>query len=362
MKQNYYTELDSLRGMAAMGVVLYHCMTPFIFWGWSCVDLFFVLSGFLITSIIFNNIDDSSFFKAFYIRRALRIWPVYFLLLLGICLVYLIAVLFFDEPLRKPTGISLYFVFLQYVDCYFVKGQESYFHYFHCFQQSWSLAVEEQFYLFWPMVFFFLRPSFIKMIVCTIIFCWLAVYMASQGFESVLLLVKSHGLLLGILLSYIAYERDQGKVTWYVKKSLWIFVLAIGIGLMLVFPYLIEGYSVSFDKDMHKHVPPYMSLAFSLVYFGIVGLCVLFAGNPYLKLLRLKPLLWLGSISYGLYMYHPVVFDSLVFIFNRYHVFNGYILLITGFLMSLLIAHLSYQFMEKKFLNMRKKYPYDAMK
>src|SRR4051794_29428646 len=79
-------ELDAVRGLAAVGVVLFHA-SPFNFTcGWSCVDLFFVLSGYLITTIICHQSKEKGFLRTFYLRRIYRIWPVYFLTLAAVLL------------------------------------------------------------------------------------------------------------------------------------------------------------------------------------------------------------------------------------------------------------------------------------
>jgi peptidoglycan/LPS O-acetylase OafA/YrhL len=75
------TQLDGLRGIAALGVVLFHCFGSAFFWMWSFVDLFFVLSGFLITGILLRRPLDGAALKNFWMRRILRIWPVYYLAL-----------------------------------------------------------------------------------------------------------------------------------------------------------------------------------------------------------------------------------------------------------------------------------------
>src|SRR3954466_11966508 len=77
-------ELDALRGLAALTIVLFHVYPHQVFMGWSAVDLFFVLSGYLITSIIINNLSNKGFLTSFYSRRILRIWPVYYLTLAAV--------------------------------------------------------------------------------------------------------------------------------------------------------------------------------------------------------------------------------------------------------------------------------------
>src|SRR5262245_4877090 len=74
-------ELDSVRGLAALAVLVYHANSAWLPFGWAAVDLFFVLSGYLITSIIVRNGDSAGFLRNFYVRRGLRTWPIYYLLI-----------------------------------------------------------------------------------------------------------------------------------------------------------------------------------------------------------------------------------------------------------------------------------------
>ncbi|MGC8644256.1 MAG: acyltransferase family protein, partial [Isosphaeraceae bacterium] len=80
-------ELDSLRGLAALAVVIFHTNSSWLPFGWAAVDLFFVLSGFLITSIILRHGGSPGFLRGFYVRRGLRTWPIYYLLIAFFCIV-----------------------------------------------------------------------------------------------------------------------------------------------------------------------------------------------------------------------------------------------------------------------------------
>src|SRR5690349_5506703 len=79
-------ELDALRTLAAAVVLLFHLHPPTFFFGWTGVDLFFVLSGYLITTIVIDHTDAPGFYYSFYMRRGLRIWPIYYLTLFGLVL------------------------------------------------------------------------------------------------------------------------------------------------------------------------------------------------------------------------------------------------------------------------------------
>ena len=136
-------ELDGLRGLACLAVLA--CHLPRGFWiGNTGVDLFFVLSGFLITRIILQKRDQANFFSRFVWRRSLRIFPPYFLLLF---LAYTLnAIRKHPEP---TTSFPLYLVYLQNVQGYWggeMPVEEL------SLGHTWTLAIEEQFYLLWPIL------------------------------------------------------------------------------------------------------------------------------------------------------------------------------------------------------------------
>jgi peptidoglycan/LPS O-acetylase OafA/YrhL len=138
--------LDGVRGLAILLVILYHCCgLPF---GWVGVDLFFVLSGFLITRILLAKQDQPDYFKNFYKNRILRIFPLYFLVL---TLYFTIEYVFY----HKNIAYSLYFFFfLQNTN--FAKTA---FENAHGLQHTWSLAIEEQFYAVFPFAVYFLNKK-----------------------------------------------------------------------------------------------------------------------------------------------------------------------------------------------------------
>ncbi|HKN20995.1 MAG TPA: acyltransferase, partial [Terracidiphilus sp.] len=145
-------ELDGLRGLAILAVVLYHCnprlQGTWIYgaslWGWAGVILFFTLSGFLITSILLTTRDQPRYFHNFHARRALRIWPVYLLLLV---VVYLNAPWFIGPSVWEAIKTAPW---LAYIFCV-----QNLFHLTlpPAIQPTWALAIEEQYYFVWaPLV------------------------------------------------------------------------------------------------------------------------------------------------------------------------------------------------------------------
>ena len=135
-------ELDSLRGLAALTIIVYHLWFMHVPQLSTAVDLFFVLSGFLITTIILDNEATEGFLVTFYVRRSLRIWPIYYLSLLA--LVLLNPFLPTPEPM---DGLPYYLTYTQKLPLYWA-GVEPPFS--SAFEHTWTLAVEEQFYLLWP--------------------------------------------------------------------------------------------------------------------------------------------------------------------------------------------------------------------
>ena len=163
--------LDGLRGLAIFGVLLFHATInhgstdPFVgalervtHCGWAGVDLFFVLSGFLITGILIDTRDSAGYFRTFYARRTLRIFPLYYATL---CVVFFVVPLFVvvDTPALKTLFRNQGWLWSYLTNIGFVVER-------HAFANAdwlwlnhfWSLAVEEQFYIVWPIVVWSLRP------------------------------------------------------------------------------------------------------------------------------------------------------------------------------------------------------------
>ena len=135
-------ELDALRGIAAVVIVIFHSNVRRFPWGWAAVDLFFVLSGFLITGIVLRHGGSRGFLSRFYIRRALRIFPAYYLVVLGLVV--------FRNMLPRPVdprGLIYELTYTQFLPYYWFAEAPRYSPYLG---HTWTLAIEEQFYLVWP--------------------------------------------------------------------------------------------------------------------------------------------------------------------------------------------------------------------
>lgn len=280
-------ELDGLRGLAVLGVVLYHCHprligTPFYrasLWGWSGVTLFFVLSGFLITSILLESRTKPHYFKNFYARRILRIWPVY-LLVLAVC--YLKSDWFVNPGANTPWwAYALFVQNLFHVTLPSAVGP------------TWSLAIEEQYYLLWaPIVRLLQRPWLLAMPL-------FAALIASPIFRlyNPTWITRTHtlthldGIAMGSLIALGIHTLSLSRRAW----------LALGLaGIVFGFPAAasIAGGTAFLDT------------ALTIGFAGalLASLAGTGSKSPLHAVLRRGPLPFYGKISYGLYMTHIFVF------------------------------------------------------
>jgi peptidoglycan/LPS O-acetylase OafA/YrhL len=291
---SYIPELDGLRGLAVLAVVLYHCHTRLtgtwiygpLLWGWAGVNLFFALSGFLITSILIEARDKPNYFRNFYARRALRIWPVYFLLLI-VC--YSVPDWFLGDTFAHQTHwktLVAYLLFIQNLRHTQLPGTLG---------PTWSLAIEEQYYVVWAPIVRFCRGRLTWLLPVIL----LGMVAASPLFRlshahflnTTHTLIHLDGIAMGSLLALGLYGLRASRRTW-----LWTGLAAAVLGFVAA-GTIFGGTS-------------FLDTGLSLGFAGVVLLAVAGTGarNPITFLLRRGPLAYYGKISYGLYMTHILVF------------------------------------------------------
>jgi peptidoglycan/LPS O-acetylase OafA/YrhL len=348
LKMRRIIELDALRGLAALAVVLYHLLPHYFFWGWAAVDLFFVLSGYLITSIILRYEGSRGFIVSFYARRSLRIWPIYFLTLF---------ILIIINPLLPRPQANLY----QALPYYLTYTQNVWFYagdagtplplYVH----TWSLAIEEQFYLLWPALLLLGGRRYLPLICC--LGLAMAVGTRAFGLHQHTLAAHSDGLVLGALLAYVLSRcrlDESGTTSLQVKFG------AVGlIGLAyLGWGFAAWGRGRLFAEE-GPHWPGLTILAINSVFFALVALVVCNSGCRALWLLRRRPLSYLGTISYGLYLYHWVVLGVISQVWEAYGT-GGRRWWIFGLqlFVSLAVAALSWRYIEAPILKLKERFGY----
>ncbi len=285
-------ELDGLRGLAVLGVIFYHCHPRLqgtwihyaSLWGWAGVNLFFVLSGFLITSILIQARGKPHYFRNFYGRRALRIWPVYILVLV---VVYLNAPWFIGPTILDAVKAAPWLAYIFFVQNLFHLNLPP------AIGPTWSLAIEQQYYLLWaPMVRFLRYPWMLAtVLVCALVGSQLLRYANLDWLNPTHTLIHLDGIACGSLLALGLYTLPLARRVW-----LWIGLNCLVLGIAAA--ATIAGGTSFLDS----------ALAIGFAGATLAAIASTGARNPFSAMLRHGPLAFYGRISYGLYMTHIAVF------------------------------------------------------
>jgi peptidoglycan/LPS O-acetylase OafA/YrhL len=350
-KQPYWPRLDGLRAFAVLAVLYTHYLPEKfwigdVYWGGLGVRLFFVLSGFLISGILLREVEKLQapgagksgkfpLIRHFYIRRYLRLSPVF--------LATLIVAAILDIPNTRET----FWWHVFYVSNFNFaihdswQGQVAHF---------WTLAVEEQFYLLWPVLVLFLSPKallrFIYLAIPAVLFYRLAARAVGVPDIAVWVLLPNSmdALCLGALLALIRHHAPWILTNWRVR-------LAGACGLMVWIGFQL----LELPDFLHRMELGHTALAlfFAWVVHGASGA----HQHRWGKLLELRPLVYLGKISYGIYVIHTFVVLPLRTLdgVGDLHpvVFAGLCTVVT-----ITLAMLSWHFLEAPINKLRKKISY----
>lgn len=387
-KAVHYPQLDGLRALAVMQVLLMHFLAAdrptdatwfvagvnMISVLGNGVHLFFVLSGFLITSILLRSRDSSNYFRAFYARRTLRIFPVYYLVLLltlGTLSVLVLTGVAVSDEAREAFN-NQWWLWL-YVSN-FSQGIAGIDHSFAGLQfgHFWTLAVEEQFYLVWPLIIFIL-PRRIVAFVCVL--ACIALPIARRIFSDGETIVPMYvlnldGLFLGGLLA-IAWERISSSIR--LRRGL--YVVACLAALCYATSFLTTGMAragvlPSIVGPISRLPWPDPTTCLVLAYAGLVHFAITTkAQNPIRKILEIRPLTFIGKISYGLYVYH-YLFIVYYFMFARELTsrlpfpvaIDWMIHLLIATTLSIATASISWFLFEQPILRLKSRFSYRAAK
>jgi peptidoglycan/LPS O-acetylase OafA/YrhL len=289
---SYIPELQGLRGLAVLSVVFYHCHprlagTPFYYvslWGWAGVNLFFVLSGFLITSILVEARNKPHYFRNFYGRRALRIWPVYVLVLV-VC--YLNAQWFIGPTIWSAVKAAPWLAYIFFVQNLFHLALPP------AISPTWSLAIEEQYYFLWaPLVRFLRRPWMLaSVLTCALIGSPLFRLAHVTWMTPTHTLIHLDGIAMGSLLAL-------GLYTIQLTRRVWVLIGLSALVLGIAAAATVAGGTAFLDS------------ALGVAFAGAVLASIASTGsrNALNAILRRGPLAFYGRISYGLYMIHIMIF------------------------------------------------------
>lgn len=360
-EKTYFENLDGLRAIAAIAVMLYHITSYLPFpdtqlgeylscylgfngsGGYFGVVFFFILSGFLITYLLFEERENSGKIRlrAFYMRRLLRIWPLYYLSLL---------VGFYFYPLLDHTHVetaSLY---------YYALFAANFDHIWNgtttlgILGVQWSVAVEEQFYLLWPLLFL-IRKSWVQCGLFILITLFSEIFYLNQsewelGYFHFFAAIRF--LSFGAIVGYLAFYKLHW-ITWVfmrIPKQM-IFVV---YGLALSFLFMRKTW-ISQDE--------FSLLTIDLVilfFFAFVILEQCYSKRSVFKMSRSKMLGWVGRRSYGVYLMHMMSLYFVVKGMEWLGVYDFWLVAIGTVALTLLGSHLSFVYFEGYFLKLKTRF------
>jgi peptidoglycan/LPS O-acetylase OafA/YrhL len=369
--------LDSLRGITILWTLFYHfnyihggvnvLEKGYIAWalmGVAAIDVFFVISGFLITGILLDSKESPTFYRTFYSRRALRIFPLYYAFLIAWFIV--MPAVLGDPNVGRPFGIEAwYWLYGQNILISTVAPHVLPPRTYHL----WSLALEEQFYLTWPLAVGLLNRANLKKLCIGLIIIapiyrtvlWLAGVNYEIGFF--ILPGRADTLAVGCLLAIIAREPGGFQRARRFAKPGMIVGMAVIVATMIV------------TGGFYPQVPFIRTVGMTFSALAAVSVTILTVALPPTSLLsrmiNLKALLYVGAISYGVYVFHwPVEFlanrwgftiDSVSGQFaNRMAGQAAYSLTLVA--ITLVLSAASWHLFEKPILGLRKYLPYETSK
>ena len=341
-KKLYFPNLNGLRFLAAFSVMVYHFFGAKVLYGHYGVVLFFVLSGFLITFLLLEEVDRASSIsiRKFYARRILRIWPLYFFILL-LTTLFLYSTSNLDDSYTQALPYYLFFVpnlglVMDYKIMYAVI--------------LWSVGAEEQFYLLWPWIISKINLKNLLAVFLTIIMFWsfgpYCIDYINHNYLSDLEPIRVSAIFLGRM--GFGAMATGAIVAWtsryYPKKLQYIFHPLFQISVLMVTFTLWIG-----DLLPHK---PIIDQIYSILFAIIIANLAL---NPNVIFsLENKILNSLGKISFGLYVYHTLIFkitDGLVQEIG--FECSKLMLFIYSVVLTITVSYLSFNYLESPFLKLK---------
>jgi len=349
---NHVKSLDGLRGIAVSLVVLFHfgIFSP----GWVGVQIFFVLSGYLITSILLRENERSlgEYMGRFYWRRSLRIFPLYFIYLAACCAAYIST--------GEPKSFASDWPFLATYTANFGRLRESDIG--PAFVHLWSLAVEEQFYLLWPLLVYFLPLSRFKQVVAALLILGplirLGLYFAFRGHDAEWIGRNIYGLPIS---QFDAFAAGAAVVLWKLDRlrnaGRWLIAGIVVLGICGFAVLLHDHYFYKSAAKASLGYSMYLLSCWGFVWgYSLLNLVsalgIACALQSKLGFLENFALVRVGVISYGIYVYHVPL---------------GLILHNAGFSASLefllyvplvlLVSELSFRLIETPFLGLKDRWP-----
>ncbi len=345
---NYFTSLDGLRFLCILPVIFQHSINfdndhPRILeLGFLGVDFFFVISGFLIVTLILREKDSTNdiSLKKFYMRRTLRIFPLYY----GVILGYLVFYGFVSKNSELGQQfLSEIWVYLTYTANFFPVT----------FDVVWSLATEEQFYLIWPAL-----EKYFKKWILPILFVLLLINQMinfPEGREWLqanwgvvvpnlsIMNVTCTPILLGVLIAHMLNNKTSFEILAFITayRVMPFIYLAVLVFFMVTAPVDISGIT---------------RLLIQITMALLLVSCVVRQDHFLEFFLSFKPVQYIGSISYGMYLFHIICLAVAFKVLDIYGLGKEWPVFFLGTTLTIIVAGLSFKFYEKPFLNLKKRF------
>ncbi len=355
----YFPQLDAIRGLSFLAVFFFHAFHPQFDSGFLgrmlqyfyndlflSIDVFFILSSFLLTWLGINEykVKGNFSFINYFIRRALRIWPLYYILMIFSFLLLPYVATRLNVPVTLPP--SSYYIF--FVSNFYLEGHVYFLRFL------WTLSVEEQFYLVWGLCMLLLQRHIVG---CVLVFLGVSIAytvyaITHQVHYDYHTLTYLFDFAVGILAAFIL-QKGKWIVPFFknisIKKAL---VFFMSLPLIFVSLFLITDCSPAY-------VAPWTDLLGRYIFIIYVALFIIEQMVNERSLLPLRSnrvLIYTGKISYGLYCFHGIVLTFGAVVLQKLHLVLPHILQAFLFLLiNFIIASVSYRFIESPFLRLKDK-------
>jgi peptidoglycan/LPS O-acetylase OafA/YrhL len=360
-KGHYISYLDSVRSFAILSVLAVHAGVPGFECGWLGVDLFFALSGFLITTLLLNEWRETGdvALGMFWIRRFLRLMPAYYLYIFCVT----VAIWWWPESKVSVHGgwtpkeftLSLWAYFINFAPMGGIwNGQGATLH-------LWSLAIEEQYYIFWPVcLFLLLRYSKHRLLISWALFTAVLIYFAvfaTVQERATMLYARGFSLFLASAIAVSLHQcKFENRVPRLIQNQASNLLTLSALLTLIVF--MVASLQILSEAEIrHFLLPPlvlcYVASIAGLWYGSVSGIWKFLLSRPVL--------IYVGKISYGIYLYHEIVRIFIWWVTGSS--FRGYprmlaygVRLALYVTLSVIVAGASYRFLERPFLELKKRF------
>tara|TARA_B100001142_G_scaffold301946_1_gene328062 strand:- start:28268 stop:29407 length:1140 start_codon:yes stop_codon:yes gene_type:complete len=368
----YFKGLNSLRFFAAYLVVIHHAeqirMKYGLFHlkeyslfnnGGIAVTFFFVLSGFLISYLLLKerNTTNTIAVKNFYYRRILRIWPLYFFLIVigTLLLPYILDLLDYSYIMPYAFNEVIYY----YI--FFAPFMVNIFYGHHLLEPLWSIGVEELFYILWAPFFKFFKKYILSIIIVIILFRIIIMCISYLGLfdpiiDRLVRMLRFEAMAIGGLAAYLVFNNKNLLSSFLFSRFIQSLLITFILLRLFAFQFLVDNniiFNVLFNTPVLSNLLLTTVFGWLIINISINPKCIIS--------LDAKLLNFLGSISYGIYMYHMLIIFGIIVLFKGYlsdlnHFYSTIFLYLALTIIVILVSFLSKKFFEDYFLRFKNRY------